>query len=97
MQVILDKVSALWHIRLCELVSLEENVDDALGGRGCRCSHVHVRAAVALAASAELHSLAGTEATAARAQQAADNRPMVLHQAGSAMPAVTMHAGTYII
>ena len=73
MQVILDKMSALWHILLCELVSLEENVDDALGGRGCRCSHVRVSAAVALAASAELHSLAGTEATAARAQQKTAN------------------------
>ena len=54
--------------------------------------------AVAFAAFAELHSLDGAEATAARAQQeTASDRPIVSHQVGSAIPAVTMHAGTYIM
>ena len=65
---------------------------------GCQCSNVYVPAAVAFAAFAELHSREGTEATAARAQQeTASSRPMVSHQVGSAIPAVTMHARTYII
>ena len=86
-------MGVLWHILLCELVSRAENVDDALKGEGCRCSHVSIRAAVAIAAVAGLHSLAGTEATAARAQQeTAGNRLTVLHQVGSAVPVVTMDA-----
>ena len=93
MHVILDKMGVLWRILLCDLVSREENVDDALNGESCRCSRVYVCAAVAFAAVAGLHSLAGTEATAARAQQeTASNRPMVSHQVGSATPDVTMYA-----
>ena len=65
---------------------------------GCQCSNVYVPAAVAFAAFAGLHSLEGTEATAARAQQeTASNRPIVQHQAGSATPDAAMHAVTYMV
>ena len=98
MHVILAKMSALQRILLCELVSLEEEVDGALNDEGCRGSHVSIRAAVAIAAVAGLHSLAGTEATAARAQQeTASDRHMMQHQAGSATPDAAMHAVTYMV
>ena len=86
-------MSALQRILLCELVSLEEEVDGALNDEGCRGSHVSIRAAVAIAAVAELHSLIVTEATAVRAQQkTASDKHRVQHQAGSATPDATMHA-----
>ena len=88
-------MSALQRILLCELVSLEEEVDGALNDEGCRGSHVSIRAAVAIAAVAELHSLVVTEATAVRAQQkTASDKHIVQHQAGSATPDATMHAVT---
>ena len=59
----------------------------------CQCSDIYVPAAVAFAAFAGLHSLDGTEATAARAQQeTAGNRITALHQVGSAVPVVTIDA-----
>ena len=92
--VILAEMGVLWHILLCELVSREEKVDDALNGEDCRCSHVYVRAAVALAAFAELHSLGGTEATAAKAQQkATNNRCATSHRDSYAIPCVTVRVG----
>ena len=72
--VTLAEACVLWQILLCELVSRESRIDDArsdgvLSMLGYIYIYIHVPAAVAFAAFAGLHSLDGTEATAARAQQ----------------------------